>query len=68
MTFKEYYRSLSAIEKRRLARFLRTTVPYLNHIAFQRRLPGFRLCQKIEDYSEGQVTRHELRPDIYPPE
>ena len=29
--------------------------------------PGWRTCQKIEQITNGQVTRQQLRPDIFEP-
>ena len=65
MILLEYYKSLSAREKRELAKKVGTTVPYLCHMAHGTRRPGPDMARKLEKASRRVVTKKELRPDIW---
>ena len=65
MDMQTFWRELPAPEKRQLAENLKTTVPYLSQIAHGHRKAGFALARAIEDVTRGQVTRTDLRPDVY---
>jgi DNA-binding transcriptional regulator YdaS (Cro superfamily) len=52
----------------RLAKKAGTKYVYLTQIASGFRKPSGRLVLLLERYSEGMLTRHELRPDLYPNE
>ncbi|MCG8488218.1 MAG: hypothetical protein MI756_12180 [Chromatiales bacterium] len=53
---------------RRLAVKCGTKYIYLTQIASGFRRPSGRLTLLLERYSEGKLSRHELRPDLYPKE
>lgn len=65
MKLKEYLASLSADEKRALAERAETEVIYLIQIAGGHSQPSPKLANRIEEASQGAVTRHDLRPDIF---
>lgn len=48
-----------------LARRVGTTRNYLVQIAFGHRQPSPRLAKLIEKFTEGEVSRYDLRPDVY---
>ncbi len=68
MTLLEWLRQNSQPERLKMAEEAKTTVAYLYKLAGGHGKPGWRICSRIEHATEGQVTRHELRPDIYPEE
>ncbi|MES9920137.1 MAG: hypothetical protein ACH255_07945 [Candidatus Thiodiazotropha sp.] len=51
---------------RRLAFLSGTSYIYLTQIASGFRKPSGRLTLLLEHHSKGKLTRHELRPDLYP--
>ncbi len=53
---------------RRLAVKSGTKYIYLTQIASGFRKPSGRLTLLLERYSQGKLTRFELRPDLYPKE
>lgn len=63
---KEYWKNLSAIEKRELATIAGTTPEYLRQVFLYGRKVGYEMAQKLEKHTG--IPRHEIRPDIYPPE
>ena len=44
------------------------TSQYLSRVARGERQASPRLTLRIEEWSHGAVSRHELRPDVYPRE
>ncbi len=42
-----------------------TNFAYFRHLAYGNRRPSPQMCQRLEAASEYQLTRAELRPDIY---
>ena len=52
----------------RLAIKAGTKYVYLTQIASGFRKPSGRLTLLLERLSQGKLTRHELRPDLYPKE
>jgi DNA-binding transcriptional regulator YdaS (Cro superfamily) len=52
----------------RLAEKAGTKYIYLTQIATGFRRPSGRLALLLEHHSLGKLTRHELRPDLYPKE
>ena len=65
MTFREYYRALNPEERQSLADSLDTTAGYLGGIAWGEKKPGALMCNKLEQATDGKVTRESLRPDIF---
>ena len=65
MTFKFYFMHLDPGEKQALADAVGTSYQYLCQIANGHKNAGPVLCRKIEQATNGQVSRHDLRPDIY---
>jgi len=65
MNFHAYYKSLTTEGREALAKQLDTSVAYLSQLAHKHRQPGHGMAQAIEQITGGQVSRYELRPDIY---
>lgn len=65
MDIKTYLRSTNPDERNRVAREAGTTVAYLYQIAGGHRTPGPKMALAIERATSGQVTRSELRPDLW---
>jgi DNA-binding transcriptional regulator YdaS (Cro superfamily) len=65
MNFKDYMAALSADEKRTLAKAADTEVIYLIQIAGGHAQPSPKLANRIEQATNGKVSRHDLRPDIF---
>jgi len=53
-------------QARQLAAACGSSFAYFSQIAHGHRLPSHRLARLIEQKSEGAITVHDLRPDIYP--
>jgi len=66
MDLKSYLRTLDPTEKRALAATIGTKVIYLIQIAGRHASPSAKMALAIERAVGGKVTRHELRPDLYP--
>lgn len=64
--YVNFWKSLSADEKHALASKAKTTTSYLRHVMYGRKKAGFKLAQVLHDATEGEVSMHVLRPDIYP--
>lgn len=65
MELRDYLKALKPELRERLAAAAETTVPYLYQLAGGHRMASARLAIRIEDASQGEVTREELRPDIW---
>lgn len=66
MDLKTYMINLSAADRLRLAKKLKTSPDYLMHqIGGGHRRASAEMAKRIEDATGGGVTRHELRPDIF---
>ena len=65
MNLLDYYQQLKAEQKQRLADEISTSLAYLRHLAHGRRLPGPKMARRIEQATEEQVSRQDLRPDFY---
>lgn len=63
MKFKDYWTSLSATEKRALAKGANRSQRYLGHVAAERKEAGEKLAVFIHRFSGGLVTVYELRQD-----
>lgn len=66
MTLREWLQINSKEERNRVAMNAGTTVPYLYKLAGGHGKAGWAICSKIEQATGGLVSRHDLRPDIYP--
>ncbi|MBT3046417.1 MAG: hypothetical protein AB2728_15305 [Candidatus Thiodiazotropha sp.] len=66
MDMKTYIETEGRDEARRLAFRAGTSYVYLTQIASGFRKPSGRLALLLEHHSNGKLTRHELRPDLYP--
>ncbi len=66
MELKDYLTSCDKGQREDFATRCRTTVAYLYQIAGGHRKASHVLAARMADESAGEVTRHELRPDIYP--
>ena len=65
MTLLNYYKKLKAGQKKQLADELGTSLAYLRHLAYSRRKASPKMAQRIELATQRQVSRRDLRPDIY---
>lgn len=66
MDLKTYMSNLSATERLKLAKKLKTTSDYLMHqIGGGHRRASAEMAKRIEEATGGVVTRHELRSDIF---
>ncbi len=62
-----YFKSLTSQQKAALAEELGTSVQYLSQIAHDHRKASHTLAKNIERSTNKQVTRHDLRSDIFGP-
>lgn len=60
MKFKEYYKGLTASQKRTLAERLHTSPEYLSQICSGHRFAGLKLVRSIQPATRGKVKYHEL--------
>ncbi|WP_420465586.1 transcriptional regulator [Panacagrimonas sp.] len=67
MTLKDFWESLDGAGKEALASSCESTANYLYLIALGHKKAGHQLAQRIEKATSGQVSRHDLRSDIYGP-
>lgn len=65
MDMKHYWQNLAAAEKAELAKALDTEVAYLSQIAHGHRQAGPVFARDIETATRSEVTRYELRPDVF---
>lgn len=65
MRFKDYWADLSADEKKDFANKVNKKPAYLRHVARGRKPVTPELAKEFETHSNGAVTRHEERPDIF---
>jgi len=68
MDMHTYWRGLPTAQRAALAESCDTQVVYLSQIAHGHRKASGRLTLRLEQATSGVVTRHDLRPDLYPPE
>jgi len=61
-----FWKQLRTAERAQLAQQCETQVVYLSQIAYGHRRASGPLAMRIERQSSGAVTRHDLRPDLYP--
>ncbi|MEW8292678.1 MAG: hypothetical protein AB2672_19350 [Candidatus Thiodiazotropha endolucinida] len=66
MDMKTYIAKEGRDAARRSALLSGTNYIYLAGIASGVRKPSGRLTLLLEHHSNGKLTRHELRPDLYP--
>ena len=64
MKLKEYCSQHSG-SQRKLADYLGVTVAFVNHLVQGRRSVPVRYCIQIEQYTNGTVSRRDLRPEDY---
>ena len=65
MELRDYLKILDPAAREALAAASATTLGYLYQLAGGHRLPSAHLCNRLEAASDGQVTREELRPDLF---
>jgi DNA-binding transcriptional regulator YdaS (Cro superfamily) len=65
MTLAEYLRKRPRGELTRLAIHLGVSKTWLSQIKHKRVPPSAALCAALEQITQGQVTRKELRPDLF---
>lgn len=60
MKFKDYYKGLTADQKRELAKRLQTSPEYLSQLCSGHRFAGLKLVRSIQPATRGKVKYHEL--------
>lgn len=63
---KSFWKGLAKSEKEEYAKKVGTSAEYLRQVFMYGKPVGHEMAQKIEVHIG--IPRHELRPDIYPPE
>jgi DNA-binding transcriptional regulator YdaS (Cro superfamily) len=66
MDMKTFIATEGRESAKHLAALAGTNYTYLTQIASGFRKPSGRLTLLLEHHSKGKLTRHELRPDLYP--
>ncbi|WP_058911899.1 YdaS family helix-turn-helix protein [Entomohabitans teleogrylli] len=62
---KEYWDSLSKAEQMDLAKSVGSTTGYLRLVFNGYKKAGFLLAQRLEEVTAGNITKSDMRPDIY---
>lgn len=63
---KEYWDSLSKEQQGDLAGNVGSTPGYLRLVFNGYKKAGFSLAKKLEETTDGLISKSDLRPDIYP--
>lgn len=66
MTLAEYFATEPRGAKIEMAQYLGITATYISLLIHGKRRPSGPMALSIERATQGLVTRHELRPDLYP--
>ncbi|HDS6155684.1 TPA: helix-turn-helix domain-containing protein [Klebsiella pneumoniae] len=62
---KEFWDSLTKEQQCTLAASVGSTPGYLRLVFNGYKKAGFNLAKKLENITSGQITKYDLRPDIY---
>ncbi|HFT7039778.1 TPA: transcriptional regulator [Klebsiella pneumoniae] len=62
---KDFWDSLTKEQQSTLAARVGSTPGYLRLVFNGYKKAGFNLAKKLENITSGQITKHDLRPDIY---
>ncbi|EBP2042059.1 helix-turn-helix domain-containing protein [Salmonella enterica] len=62
---KEYWDSLTKEQQCKLAGNVGSTTGYLRLVFNGYKKAGFSLAKKLEEETAGEITKSDLRPDIY---
>ncbi|MGR9097190.1 transcriptional regulator [Klebsiella quasipneumoniae] len=62
---KEFWDSLNKEQQSTLAASVGSTPGYLRLVFNGYKKAGFNLAKKLENITSGQITKYDLRPDIY---
>lgn len=65
MNLKEYFSQLPHGSKHELANKLGITKTWLSLIISGKKMPSGSLCNLIQKFTNGKVSRAELRPDLF---
>jgi DNA-binding transcriptional regulator YdaS (Cro superfamily) len=65
MTLKDYFKTLSVGSKTEMCNKIGISRTWLSLIISGRKVPSAPLCNLIQRYTNGKVTRAELRPDLF---
>ncbi|WP_023603429.1 YdaS family helix-turn-helix protein [Aliivibrio logei] len=63
--YADYWRRLDAIQREQLATQLATNPDYLRQVLYGYRQAGARLTKELHELTKGQVSKYQLRPDIF---
>ncbi|ENZ8070806.1 YdaS family helix-turn-helix protein [Klebsiella pneumoniae] len=62
---KKFWDSLTKEQQSTLAASVGSTPGYLRLVFNGYKKAGFNLAKKLENITSGQITKYDLRPDIY---
>jgi len=65
MTLEEYFSTEPLGSKSEMAEYLGISLTWMSMLIYGRRQPSAMLSVKIEQATQGLVTREELRPDLF---
>ncbi len=65
MTLKEYFKGEPYGAKKEMAQYLGITPTWLGLLLRKSRQPSPELAKKIERATQGLVSAHDLRPDLF---
>ena len=63
--YKEYWCQLSDTQRKSMAKKLKTSTGYLRLVITGHKIPGAALAKNLHDITNGEVDKHQLRPDIF---
>lgn len=65
MDMRQYLDTYGKDAVETLAGRAESSYAYLSQIAYGHRSPSPKLAKKLEELTDGKLTRYELRPDVY---
>jgi DNA-binding transcriptional regulator YdaS (Cro superfamily) len=65
MKLEQYFETEPKGARGEMARYLGISATWLSLLIYERRQPSAALSVKIEQATQGLVTRNELRPDLF---
>ena len=65
MELKEYFDNQPRGAKKKVADQLGITTIWLGMLIHKRKKASAKLCKELEKYTNGAVTRKDIRPDIF---
>lgn len=65
MDMRQYLDQHGTDAVKTLAGKAESSYAYLSQIAYGHRRPSPKLAKKLEELTDGEITRHELLPDVF---